>query len=287
MLPVTVGAMEPTRRPRVLVADDNADNRRVVGRLLGRHDVDATVVAGGHEALARLAAEPFDLLFLDGMMPGLDGPATAREVRRRERAAGASRIPIVALTASSGPDDLARMLEAGMDDLVVKPIGAGALERALDRWLPEPGRRTMVIPAIEGTATEPVADGQGADWAVADPSVDPSAFGRLIAIGDTELADRLVGVFLSDADGRAAQVDAAIDARDADGARVALAAIGRIGVLVGATTLCARVRELEGQLEGRVTTDDPRWDEPIGPTGLGPLVAATRERLRMAGATRA
>ena len=218
--------MEPTRRPRVLVADDNADNRRVVGRLLGRHDVDATVVGGGHEALARLAAEPFDVLFLDGMMPGLDGPATAREIRRREAAAGVPRIAIVALTASSGPDDLARMLEAGMDDLVVKPIGAGALERALDRWLPEPGRRTTMIPAIEGVAVDAEAT---------DPRVDPSAFGRLAAIGDVELADRLVGVFLSDADGRAAQVDAAIGARDAAGARRALAAIERIGVLVGAT----------------------------------------------------
>lgn len=270
--------MEPTRRPRVLVADDNADNRRVVGRLLGRHDVDATVVAGGLEALAKLAAEPFDLLFLDGMMPGLDGPATAREIRRREAAARVPRIAIVALTASSGPDDLARMLEAGMDDLVVKPIGAGALERALDRWLPEPGRRTSVIPTSEGTALDADA---------ADPRVDPSAFGRLAAIGDVELADRLVGVFLSDADGRAAQVDAAIVAHDAAGARRALAAIERIGVLVGATALCERARELDGRLEGRGATDDPRWDVPIGPTGLAPLVAATRERLRMAGATRA
>ena len=80
--------MEPTRRPRVLVADDNADNRRVVARLLGRHDIDATVVADGAEALDRLAAEPFDMLFLDGMMPGSTGrPPPARS-------AGARRPPV-------------------------------------------------------------------------------------------------------------------------------------------------------------------------------------------------
>ncbi|HEY4189438.1 MAG TPA: response regulator [Candidatus Limnocylindrales bacterium] len=269
--------MEPTRRPRVLIADDNADNRRVVARLLGRLDVDASAVGGGHEALAALAAEPFDLLFLDGVMPGLDGPATAREIRRREAAAGTPRIAIVALTASSGPEDLAAMLEAGMDDLVVKPIGPGTLEHAIDRWLPEPARRSMVIPAMPADET---------DRGRADPRIDPAAFGRLAAIGDVALAHRLVGVFLSDADGRAAQVDAAIDARDAAGARTALAAIGRIGVLVGATALCERVRELDGRLEGREAPDDPGWNDALGPTGLTPLVAATRERLRLAAATR-
>ena len=89
-----------------------------------------------------------------------------------------------------------------------------------------------------------------------------SAFGRLAAIGDVELADRLVGVFLSDADGRAAQLDAAIGARDAAGARRALAAIERIGVLIGATALCERVRELDGRLKGRGATDDPRLGRP-------------------------
>ncbi len=170
------------------------------------------------------------------------------------------RIAIVALTASSGPEDLAAMLEAGMDDLVVKPIGAGALERALDRWLPEPGRRTTVIPATDGLA----------DAGVADARVDPAAFGRLAAIGDVELADRLVGVFLSDADGRAAQVEEAVRAHDAAAARRALAAIGRIGVLVGAGALCERVRELDDELGRRAAPDDPRWDDADRPDRPGP-----------------
>ncbi len=55
----------------------------------------------------------------------------------------------------------------------------------------------------------------------------------------------------------------------------------------GAGALCERVRELDDELGRRAATDDPRWDDPIGPTGLAPLVAATRERLRAAGATRA
>ena len=100
-------------RRRVLVADDSESYRRIARGQLAARGLEVVTVATGAEALDRLAAEPFDLLLVDGMMPRLDGPATAREIRRREAAAGAPRIPIVAITASGQPEDRHRMLEAG------------------------------------------------------------------------------------------------------------------------------------------------------------------------------
>ncbi len=264
--------MEPTRRPKVLVVDDNPDNRRVVVRLLARRQLDASSAAGGQEALERLAAEPFELVLLDGMMPGLDGPATAREIRRREAAAGVGRLPIVALTGSGEPADLARMLEAGMDDLIVKPILPGALEDALARWLPVAGTRNDVLPAAPEVAWTASEDLDGVD-------VDPSAFDRLAVLSDRALAGRLVAAFLADAQGRVDQVDGALEARDAGRARDALGAIDRIGILVGASGLCRRAHELDAELGDRSSPDDPRWSVPLGPTGLAALLAATRERL--------
>ena len=81
---------EDVARPRVLVVDDDEATRRVVERQLAGLAVDASSAAGGREALDRLAAEPFDLVLLDGMMPGMDGAATVREIRRREAAAPAA-----------------------------------------------------------------------------------------------------------------------------------------------------------------------------------------------------
>jgi hypothetical protein len=113
-----------------------------------------------------------------------------------------------------------------------------------------------VIPTIEGVAVDADA---------ADPRVDPSAFGRPAAIGDVELADRLAGVFLSDADGRAAQVEAAIGARRRRcPARPCRDRADR-GPRRGNRPVRAGAR-LGGRLEG-VATDDPGWDVPIGPTG--------------------
>ena len=71
-------------RRRVLVADDSESYRRIARGQLSARGLEVVTVATGAEALDRLAAEPFDLLLVDGMMPRLDGPATAREIRRRE-----------------------------------------------------------------------------------------------------------------------------------------------------------------------------------------------------------
>jgi CheY-like chemotaxis protein len=133
---------------RVLVVDDTEANRRVATIHVERLGAVPVSVPSGTEALDRLAAEPFDLVLLDSMMPGLDGPAVAREVRRREAASGLPAIPIVALTASVLPEDRARMLDAGMDDHLGKPLQPDALGAVLARQLP-PGtaQRTSVIPA--------------------------------------------------------------------------------------------------------------------------------------------
>ncbi len=121
---------------RVLVAEDNQVNQRLVTRLLQRHDHHVVAVGNGRAALEVLEDEPFDVLLLDVEMPEMGGIETALEIRRHERqlqraGGSARRLPIVALTAHAMQGDAERCLAAGMDAYVSKPLDARRLFEAI------------------------------------------------------------------------------------------------------------------------------------------------------------
>ena len=128
---------------RVLAADDNAVNRRVLGRMLQRIGASCTVVADGAEALAAFAEEPFDVVLLDCQMPNMDGYEAAGAIRALEGGVGAG-VPIIALSGSAGEliDDVAS--EAGMDACLLKPIDQASLVDALLRHLTSNAPRAVL-----------------------------------------------------------------------------------------------------------------------------------------------
>ncbi len=274
----STAAPSATSRPRVLIVDDNATSRRIAEISLARHSVDSATVADGPAALDRLAAEPFDLVLLDGMMPGLDGPATAREIRRREHAASLSPIPVVAMTASVLPEDRARMLESGMDDHLAKPIRPDDLTRVLASWLPAgTAPRTTAIPPLEtGDAPDAAAEAAGGGESV----VDPAVFARLSDLGDTTFVDRIVRLFLADAAERVDQVEEALEAGDVLRLRIALHALEGICGNVGAIALDRRARELHETIRRREDRGEEPLARPLGASGLETLLDATREWFR-------
>ena len=116
----------------VLVAEDNEFNLQLVHQLLLRRGHAVQVATNGKEALARLAGWRYDLLLLDVHMPEMDGFAVIREIRERERSTD-GHLPVIALTARSRPEDRARVLAAGMDDFLAKPIEAAKMWSTIDR----------------------------------------------------------------------------------------------------------------------------------------------------------
>lgn len=124
----------PTPAPaaRILVAEDDDINACLVETLLTRCGHEVTVVGDGPAALARLDAEPYDLVLADVRMPGMDGAQLARAVRAR--ADGRARVPIVALTANAAAETRAECLQAGMDAFLVKPVDPDALADLLRRF---------------------------------------------------------------------------------------------------------------------------------------------------------
>jgi CheY-like chemotaxis protein len=114
---------------RVLVADDDPEMRKLLGRLVAHWGLQAVYASDGDEALAVLTGwSPPDRALIDWMMPGLPGP----DVCRRARAAGC-RARLVMLTALSEPDRVVEGLEAGADDYVGKPFDAAVLRARLLR----------------------------------------------------------------------------------------------------------------------------------------------------------
>jgi PAS domain S-box-containing protein len=110
-------------RPRVLLADDNADMREYVRRLLGpRFDVEA--VADGEAALAAIKRDPPDLVLSDVMMPRLDGAGLVARLRANPQT---SALPIILLSARAGEEAKVEGLTAGADDYLVKPFSAREL----------------------------------------------------------------------------------------------------------------------------------------------------------------
>ena len=111
------------RSARVLLADDNADLRAYMTRLLrGRYDVEA--VADGGAALEAARARPPDLVLADVMMPGLDGFALLRSLREDP---SFRELPVILLSARAGEESRVEGLEAGADDYLVKPFSAREL----------------------------------------------------------------------------------------------------------------------------------------------------------------
>jgi CheY-like chemotaxis protein len=132
------------RTLRVLVADDNVVNRRVLELMLDPATFDTTAVENGAQAVAAAAQTDFDLVLMDIQMPVMDGLTAIREILRRI----ARPPPIVVVSANADPADVQRSMEAGACGHVAKPVSPGALFAAIERAIvgspvarPEAGRR--------------------------------------------------------------------------------------------------------------------------------------------------
>jgi CheY-like chemotaxis protein len=119
---------------RVLVAEDNPVNLKVVEGMLRKHGCVVTAALTGRRAVEALEREKFDLVFMDVQMPEMDGLEATREIRRREQASG-GRVPIVGLTAHAMRGDKERCLDSGMDGYLTKPIKPDLLIQAIEEAL--------------------------------------------------------------------------------------------------------------------------------------------------------
>jgi CheY-like chemotaxis protein len=123
---------EPSQLLRVLLAEDNAVNQKLMLHVLEKRGYSVTVASDGLLALEAYKRQSFDLVLMDIQMPGMGGFEATRAIRQHEEATS-RHIPIIALTAHAMKGDRERCLEAGMDDYLTKPIQKAALFEAIQR----------------------------------------------------------------------------------------------------------------------------------------------------------
>ncbi len=219
---------------RVLAADDNPINREVLAEALCRLDVDVTSVATGAAAIDALRDGQYDLVFMDGSMPEMDGFEACRQIRALEAAFGCAPVPVVALTAHVLGRGSEAWREAGMNDCITKPFTLADIRECLSRHL---GARAGGL--LDGPSPAAIE--------VAAPPVIDQAVLRSIeeirAPGD-DLAAKVIALYTEHAP---RQLDAllALNPEDKDGRSAAAHALKSMCSNIGAVRLGALCEAIE------------------------------------------
>jgi CheY-like chemotaxis protein/HPt (histidine-containing phosphotransfer) domain-containing protein len=249
------GARAPgAMRGHVLLAEDNPTNQQVALGVLGRLGLTAEAVGNGKEAVAALAAKPYDLVLMDVEMPEMDGLTATATIRAPGSGVLDHAIPIVAMTAYAMSGDRERCLAAGMNDYIAKPLSRQALVAALERWLPAqalpaqaPLERTLPRRAPAPGAQLP------ASVLVGSPGVQVfDKEGAAERLGDAEIAALAVEAYLENAGQQVAALREAVASGDAAAiARRAHAVKGEAATVGG-----ERVRAIAQVMEQRGKAGD-------------------------------
>ena len=236
--PETSQAGTKQGRLRILAAEDNRVNQRLLVRLLEKEGHTVTIVEDGEAAVALSGKQDFDIILMDVQMPNLDGLEATRCIRSRELETG-RHVPIIALTAHAMKGDRERCLQAGMDAYVAKPVQKQELLHIMYQYTARSETSLPVAPETRTDCALPVFD---------------VAEGLQHSAGDEPLLAELCQVFLQDYPELQKQIGQEIERGDspavAAGAhklKSALAAIGGIRAHHAALALETAARDGAGQ----------------------------------------
>lgn len=229
------------REARVLVIEDHPTNQAMMAWRLQQLGVPHVLLGDGQQALDRLSSESFDLVITDCRMPVLDGFGFTRLLREREGRTGQPRLTVLALTASVLDDDARRCREAGMDEVLAKPLSLATLRTALLRWLPQAQGQSFDAPV-----QETVAD---------DAEVLPDLATLQQRYGSRAVAEQLRDSLLQASESDLAAVQRAVRAGDRATAALHLhRQAGGLGA-IGASALAGQANALVERLQDATEAD--------------------------------
>ncbi|MET7258153.1 hybrid sensor histidine kinase/response regulator [Dyadobacter fermentans] len=130
---------------RVLIAEDHIINQGLMMRLMEERGIAGRVATNGFEAIEMLRSEPFDLVFMDIQMPGMDGYTATRAIREELKLT----IPVIAMTAHAMEGEKEKCIRLGMDDHMAKPVRESELDRVLTTYTQPLSRNGIPAPAFK------------------------------------------------------------------------------------------------------------------------------------------
>jgi CheY-like chemotaxis protein len=296
--PKAAARQQPTSKPgqplterlplSILLCDDNAINQKVAARILQTIGYQPDLAANGREALDALDKKRYDLVFMDVMMPEMDGLEATCAIRERQKDGVAhpnyqSRIIIVAMTAQAMQGDREKCLAAGMDDYLSKPILPKDLRAIVERWGPQAAPAAPAAPAPKADAPVPApvpkadvpvpvpapkADAPvpvpKADAPVPVPKADAPAVEEPpvemdilndLTDGDADSLRELVDLFFKQTTQQLEQLEAAVRANKAEDVRRVAHSCAGASATLGMTRFVPLLRKLERQgASGMLTT---------------------------------
>jgi len=256
-----VEAQQPIRA-RVLLAEDNIVNQKVASRMLEQLGCRVDVASDGKDAVEMVGQFPYDLVFMDCLMPEMDGFEAASEIRRL--AGGERYVPIIAMTALAMEGDRGRCLAAGMDDYLSKPVKSDSLRTILERWAP--GAREIDgvgqgedSPGAQSTVHSPAGEQES-------PPLDPSVLAHLrelVSDGDRSFLDKLFNAFLGNTTATIDLLRQAVRAGDSKGLTAAARSLKGNSRNVGARRLADICEQLETLGQAESTAGASKWIEQL------------------------
>ncbi len=257
-------AEDRKRGIRILIAEDDLINQKVLLGILEKFGCRADTVRNGQEAIEALEKAPYDIVMMDIQMPEMDGFEATAQIRNPHSAVRDHNIPIIALTAHAMNGYRERCIEAGMDDHVTKPIQPQELFEAIQRHIsPKVSPEPAVAVANTGSSKEEIFDRAG-------------LIERLD--GRAELCDKIVGVFLDNVPEQIAELKQALENDDADLVARQGHTIKGASANIGADALSKVAFEIEmagqaGELDrarelaGRLVNESERFRTFLSETG--------------------
>jgi CheY-like chemotaxis protein len=273
--PPVSAKLDPTlaqRLPlRILLCDDNAINQKVASRLLHQMGYRADLAGNGLEAVAALDRQRYDLVFMDVMMPEMNGFEATAAIRERQKQKACnpnykSSIIIVAMTASAMQGDREKCLAAGMDDYLSKPVRPEDIRKVVELWggrtvqqaPPTPAAQTVSATPDTKPLPEPVAP------AVTTSKEEPVDMERLTEFtdGSSENLRELVELYLTQTSEQLEKLQTAVASGDAAEVRRLAHSCAGASATCGIRHLVPLLRELERQgREGKLTNAQSLFEQ--------------------------